>query len=62
MDYGSKVVAGVTPGKAVGMCMVCLFMIGVRQAVSQHPANTSIISVPPAGRKGGSPLKASRLG
>ena len=52
IDYGSNVVAGVTPGKGgwdVHGVPVCDSM---KQAMSQHSANTSIISVPPAGVKG----------
>ena len=52
MDYGSKVVAGVTPGKGGWNVHGVPVYDSVRQAVSQHPANTSIISVPPAGVKG----------
>lgn len=52
IDYGSRVVAGVTPGKSGWEVHGVPVYDSVRQAVSQHPANTSIISVPPAGVKG----------
>jgi succinyl-CoA synthetase alpha subunit len=52
IDYGSKVVAGVTPGKGGWEVHGVPVYDSVRQAISQHPANTSIISVPPAGVKG----------
>lgn len=52
IDYGSKVVAGVTPGKGGWDVHGVPVYDSVRQAASQHPANTSIISVPPAGVKG----------
>lgn len=52
IDYGSKVVAGVTPGKGGWKVHGVPVHDSVRQAVSQHPANASIISVPPAGVKG----------
>lgn len=52
IDYGSKVVGGVTPGKGGWDVYGIPVFDSVRQAVSKFPANTSIISVPPAGVKG----------
>jgi succinyl-CoA synthetase alpha subunit len=52
IDYGSKVVGGVTPGKGGWNVYGIPVFDSVRQAVSRFPANTSIISVPPAGVKG----------
>ena len=52
IDYGSKVVGGVTPGKGGWDVYGIPVFDSVRQAVSRFPANTSIISVPPAGVKG----------
>ena len=52
IDYGSKVVGGVTPGKGGWDVFGIPVFDSVRQAVSKFPANTSIISVPPAGVKG----------
>jgi len=52
MDYGSAVVAGVTPGKGGWTVHGVPVYDSVKQAVSQHPVNTSIISVPPAKVKG----------
>jgi succinyl-CoA synthetase alpha subunit len=52
IDYGSRVVAGVTPGKGGWRVHGIPVYDSVRQAVSQYPANTTIISVPPAGVKG----------
>ncbi|NIS60561.1 MAG: succinate--CoA ligase subunit alpha, partial [Proteobacteria bacterium] len=42
----------VTPGKGGWDVHGVPVYDSVRQAASQHPANTSIISVPPAGVKG----------
>lgn len=52
IDYGSKVAGGVTPGKGGWDVYGIPVFDSVRQAVSKFPANTSIISVPPAGVKG----------
>ncbi len=52
LDYGSKVVAGVTPGKGGWTVHGVPVCDSVREALSHHPANSSIISVPPAGVKG----------
>jgi len=52
LDYGSRVVAGVTPGKGGWSVHEVPVYDSVKQAVSRHPANASIISVPPAGVKG----------
>jgi succinyl-CoA synthetase alpha subunit len=52
LDYGSKVVAGVTPGKGGWTVHGVPVYDSVRQAAAHQPANTSIISVPPAGVKG----------
>jgi succinyl-CoA synthetase alpha subunit len=52
IDYGSRVVAGVTPGKGGWNVHGVPVYDSVRQAASAHPANTSIISVPPAGVRG----------
>jgi succinyl-CoA synthetase alpha subunit len=52
LDYGSRVVAGVTPGKGGWEVHGVPVYDSVRRAVSQHPANASIISVPPAGVRG----------
>ena len=48
LDYGTKIVAGVTPGKG-GMTIVGVPVFDtVSEAVEQTKANTSIIYVPPA--------------
>lgn len=52
IDYGSKVVAGVTPGKGGWNVHGVPVYDSVRQAISKHQANTSIVSVPAAGVKG----------
>lgn len=52
IDYGSKVMGGVTPGKGGWDVYGIPVFDSVRQAVTKFPANTSIISVPPAGVKG----------
>ncbi len=52
LDYGSKVVAGVTPGKG-GLDVYGVPVYDtVREAISRHGANSSIVSVPPAGVRG----------
>lgn len=52
MEYGSQVVAGVTPGKGGWDVHGVPVFDSVRQATSKSLANTSIISVPPTGVKG----------
>lgn len=52
LDYGSRVVAGVTPGKG-GLDVYGVPVYDtVREAISNHGANSSIVSVPPAGVRG----------
>lgn len=52
LDYGSRVVAGVTPGKG-GLDVYGVPVYDtVREAISRHGANSSIVSVPPAGVRG----------
>ncbi len=52
LDYGSRVVAGVTPGKG-GLDVYGVPVYDtVREAISRHDANSSIVSVPPAGVRG----------
>lgn len=47
LEYGSKVVAGVTSGKG-GQAVHCVPVFDtVYQAVKEHPAEASVISVPP---------------
>ena len=48
MDYGTKVVAGVTPGKKGQEVYGIPVYDTVRQAVRENPADASVISVPPA--------------
>jgi len=48
MDYGTKVVAGVTPGKRGQSVHGVPVFDTVRQALREHPADASVISVPPA--------------
>ncbi|MCF8110036.1 MAG: CoA-binding protein [Desulfobacteraceae bacterium] len=52
MDYGTQVVAGVTPGKKGQSVYGVPVYDTVRQAMRQHSAEVSIISVPPALVKG----------
>ena len=52
IDYGSKVVAGVTPGKGGQTVHGVPVFDTVYQAVREHSAEASIISVPPAMVKG----------
>lgn len=52
LDYGTKVVAGVTPGKQGQNVHGVAVFDTVRQAVKEHPANAAVISVPPALVKG----------
>jgi succinyl-CoA synthetase alpha subunit len=48
MDYGTHVVAGVTPGK-LGLTVHGVAVYDtVRQALKEHPAEASVVSVPPA--------------
>jgi len=48
LDYGSKVVAGVTPGKQGQKVHGIPVYDTVREAVKKHKANAAVISVPPA--------------
>ncbi|MBT3258233.1 MAG: succinate--CoA ligase subunit alpha [Deltaproteobacteria bacterium] len=52
MDYGTQVVAGCTPGKQGQKVHGVPVYDTVRQAVAEHPARASVISVPPALVKG----------
>jgi len=52
MDYGTKVVAGVTPGKQGQNVHGVPVYDTVRRAVKEHTAETSVISVPPVMVKG----------
>lgn len=52
IDYGSKVVAGVTPGKAGQTVYGVPVFNTVYEALKEHSADTSVISVPPAMTKG----------
>jgi succinyl-CoA synthetase alpha subunit len=52
LDYGSKVVAGVTPGKGGWDVHGVPVYDSVRATIAKHAPNTSIISVPPPGVKG----------
>jgi len=52
LDYGTRVVAGVTPGKGSQQIHSVPVYDTVRQAVREHPAEASVISVPPALAKG----------
>ena len=52
LDYGTRVVAGVTPGKQGQSVHGITVYDTVRKAVSEHPADASVISVPPALVKG----------
>jgi succinyl-CoA synthetase alpha subunit len=52
IDYGTTVVAGITPGKHGQQVHKIPVYDTVRQAVNEHPANASVISVPPALAKG----------
>lgn len=47
LEYGTKVVAGVTPGKGGGTFLGLPVYNQVRQAVRQHGAEASVIFVPP---------------
>lgn len=48
MEYGTKVVAGVTPGKGGSQVLGVPVFDSVESAVTETRANTSIIFVPPA--------------
>ena len=48
VDYGTEVVAGVTPGKQGSNVHGIPVFDTVRMAVRKNPADTSVISVPPA--------------
>jgi succinyl-CoA synthetase alpha subunit len=52
MDYGTRVVAGVTPGKQGQQVHGVPVYDTVRGAVREHNADTSVISVPPGMVKG----------
>ena len=52
VDYGTRVLAGVTPGKKGQQVHGIQVYDTVRQALKDHPADASVISVPPALVKG----------
>ena len=52
LDYGTKVVAGVTPGKQGQQVHGVTVYDTVRGAMRDHPADASVISVPPGMVKG----------
>ena len=52
IDYGTKVVAGVTPGKQGRTVHGVEVYDTMRQALKDHPAEASVVSVPPALVKG----------
>ncbi|MGD9074464.1 MAG: CoA-binding protein [Desulfobacteraceae bacterium] len=52
MDYGTRVVAGVTPGKQGQQVHGVPVYDTVRGALRENPADTSVISVPPGMVKG----------
>lgn len=52
LDYGTNVVAGVTPSKMGQKVHGVAVYDTVRQALGEHPAEASVISVPPALVKG----------
>ncbi len=52
LDYGTNVVAGVTPGKHGQQVHGIPVYDTVRQAVKENPADAAVISVPPALVKG----------
>jgi succinyl-CoA synthetase alpha subunit len=52
LDYGTNVVAGVTPGKQGQSVHGIAVYDTVRRAVSEHPTDATVISVPPALVKG----------
>ena len=47
IDYGSKVVAGVTPGKGGQAVYGVPVFNTVYETLKEHPADASVISVPP---------------
>jgi len=47
LDYGTRVVAGVTPGKQGQQVYAVPVYDTVRRALMEHPAEASVISVPP---------------
>jgi succinyl-CoA synthetase alpha subunit len=52
LDYGTQVVAGVTPGKKGQTVHGVPVFDTVRQVLKKHPADASVISVPPGLVKG----------
>jgi succinyl-CoA synthetase alpha subunit len=52
IDYGTQVVAGITPGKGGQSVHGVPVYDTVRQALRDHPAEATVISVPPALVKG----------
>jgi succinyl-CoA synthetase alpha subunit len=48
LDYGTRIVAGVTPGKEGQAIHGVPVYDTVRRALSEHPAEASVISVPPS--------------
>ena len=52
IDYGSKVVAGITPGKGGQAVYGVPVFNTVYEALQAHPADASVISVPPSMIKG----------
>jgi hypothetical protein len=52
IDYGTKVVAGITPGKGGQRVHGIPVYDTIRQALRDHPAEAAVISVPPALVKG----------
>ena len=52
LDYGTRVLAGVTPGKQGQQIHGVPVYDTVRRAVREHPAEASVISVPPGMVKG----------
>jgi succinyl-CoA synthetase alpha subunit len=49
LEYGSEVVAGVTPGRGGGEAVGLPVFNGVRDAVRETGANASVVFVPPGG-------------
>lgn len=52
LEYGTSIVAGVTPGKKGQQVHGVPVFDTIRQALTEHPAEASVISVPPALVKG----------
>ncbi len=48
LDYGARIVAGVTPGKGGASVYGVPVYDSLRQALCEHPADATIICVPPA--------------